>query len=53
MRLCEVCQKHAIHRDDAMERRCNGCEWHEAKCICVTEKFDRARGHIFDIEEEL
>lgn len=30
---CEKCGSR-VHRDDAMNQRCNGCEWLVSQCIC-------------------
>ena len=32
--LCEKCNRHGVHRDDAMNQRCNGCEHKIRQCIC-------------------
>lgn len=32
--LCEYCGLHTTHRDDAMNRRCNGCEHIVRLCCC-------------------
>lgn len=37
---CETCGRSA-HRDDAMERRCNGCEWLVRECICEKKEEEK------------
>jgi hypothetical protein len=34
---CEKCGAD-VHRDDAMNQRCNGCEWLVRECICEPKK---------------
>ncbi len=50
MMICETCGGEA-HRDEAMNRRCNGCEQKISHCVCVMPPVTLESQELIDFEE--